>query len=91
MGTVALQSKLPLLFVVIVSPLKEPIAQLLGPMGPPLNVIVAPASSLKPEPWISNVAPAGPERGLREMSGAVTKNDAEALSKGPSEPVAMIP
>jgi len=77
--------------VVIVSPRNEPSEQLLGPMDAPLNVIVAPESSLNPEPWMLNVAPAGPWAGFSEMPGVVTWNDPEALSNAPSEPVAVIP
>ena len=82
-GTLNAQEKLPLLSVV-----SDPVVQLV--IAIPSNTSDANAVETEnPVPDTVTVAPTGPWLGDTVMAGVVIVNDAVALSKLPSDPVAV--
>ena len=70
-----------------------PVAETVAPhavtLAPALMLLVTVVPGVKPVPAIEVETPEGPRVGVRVMWGVVTVNAAVALSKLPSEPVAV--
>ena len=89
LGTLNVHVNAPLALVVIVVPLNDPTVHPVGPWRTPLNVTVTDDDTVNPLPVTVYVAPTGPWFGDTVMAGVVIVNGAVALSKLPSDPVAV--
>ena len=70
-------------------PVPDTVAPQLVTVAPDPIVVVIVAPTENPVPETATEAPLGPWAGVSEMLGWVTVKEAEALSKLPSEPVAV--
>jgi len=86
---VNVQTKPPTASVVIIVPENVPSEHATGVWRTELSRTIAFDDTLNPDPATMYVAPTGPCVGLTVIAGIVTGNDAVALSKLPSDPVAV--
>jgi len=77
LGMEKVQTKLPVVFVVMTVEADEHGAPPVGGWGAPWNVTLAGPTTLNPVPVTVNVLPTGPCEGTREIDGSVTSNNTE--------------
>jgi hypothetical protein len=79
--------------VIVTEQLNVPVAETVAPqlvtVAPVAIEVVMVAPGVNPVPLTVDEAPLGPWAGASEIEGVVIVNDAVALSKLPSEPVAV--